>query len=42
VQSLTMPECTKLVEDALGMETPSEILDRCTEVAQQHYGELLG
>ena len=42
VQSLTMPECTKLVEDALRMETPSEILDRCTEVAQQHYGEILG
>ncbi len=42
VQSLTMPECTKLVQDALRMETPSEILARCNEVAQQHYGELLG
>ncbi|MEY2481256.1 MAG: phosphoenolpyruvate-protein phosphotransferase system enzyme [Verrucomicrobiota bacterium] len=41
VQSLTMPECTKLVEDAMNLETPAEILARCNEVAQQHYGELL-
>ena len=42
VQSLTMPECTMLVEEAMNLETPAEILARCNEVAQQHYGELLG
>jgi phosphoenolpyruvate-protein phosphotransferase (PTS system enzyme I) len=42
VQSLTVTECQALVTDALQMETPAEILERCQQVAQQHYGDLLG
>ena len=42
VQSLSICECEKLVADALEMETPSEILARCGEVAQRHYGDLIG
>jgi phosphotransferase system enzyme I (PtsI) len=42
VQSLTHTECQKLVEQAMELDTPSAILGRCTEMAQAHYGELLG
>jgi phosphotransferase system enzyme I (PtsI) len=42
VQSLTLTECQKLVGDALELDTPSAILSRCTEMAQAHYGEVLG
>ena len=42
VQSLTHSECQKLVSDSLELDTPSAILARCTEMAQTHYGELLG
>jgi phosphoenolpyruvate-protein kinase (PTS system EI component) len=42
VQSLSISECEKLVADALEMETPSEILARCGEVAQRHYSDLIG
>ncbi|HMJ07190.1 MAG TPA: phosphoenolpyruvate--protein phosphotransferase [Chthoniobacterales bacterium] len=42
VQSLAITECEQLVTDALQMEMPSEILARCGEVAQRHYGDLLG
>ncbi|MDQ1389808.1 MAG: phosphoenolpyruvate-protein phosphotransferase system enzyme [Acidobacteriaceae bacterium] len=42
VQSLTHGECQKLVGDVLELDTPSAILARCTEMAQAHYGELLG
>jgi phosphoenolpyruvate-protein phosphotransferase (PTS system enzyme I) len=42
VQSLSVAECQALVEEALQLETPAEILARCQEIAQQHYGELLG
>jgi phosphoenolpyruvate-protein phosphotransferase (PTS system enzyme I) len=42
VQSLTHSECQKLVSDSLALDTPSAILARCTEMAQAHYGELLG
>lgn len=42
VQTLTIPECEKLADDALLMETSGEILARCNEVAQAHYGELMG
>jgi len=42
VQSLTHSECQKLVSDSLELDTPSAILARCTEMAQAHYGELLG
>ena len=42
VQSLTHGECQKLVSDSLELDTPSAILALCTEMAQAHYGELLG
>jgi phosphotransferase system enzyme I (PtsI) len=42
VQSLTHSECEKLVTESLELDTPSAILARCTEMAQVHYGELLG
>jgi phosphotransferase system enzyme I (PtsI) len=42
VQTLTLPECQQLVEEALQMETPSDILARSGEVAQAHYGDLIG
>ena len=42
VQSLTHAECQKLVEQIMELDTPSAILARCTEMAQSHYGELLG
>lgn len=41
VQSLSIPECEKLVAAALKLNTPVEILARCTEVAQQHYADLI-
>jgi phosphotransferase system enzyme I (PtsI) len=42
VQSLTIPECRQLVDEALEIETPSEILARCLELAGKRYGDLLG
>jgi phosphotransferase system enzyme I (PtsI) len=42
VQSLTIPECRQLVDEALQLETPSEILSRCLELAGKRYGDLLG
>src|SRR6266699_2237014 len=42
VQSLAIPECRELVEETLKLQTPSEILDRCLELANQRYGDLLG
>ena len=41
VQSLSLPECQQLVEDALAMDTPTEVLARCGEVAQKHYADLI-
>jgi len=41
VQSLSIPECEKLVAAALELTTPVEILARCTEVAQKHYADLI-
>jgi len=41
VQSLSIPECEKLVAAALELTTPVEILARCTEVAQRHYADLI-
>jgi phosphotransferase system enzyme I (PtsI) len=40
VQSLETSECQQLVDQALQLELPQEILDRCTELAQSRYGEL--
>ena len=42
VQTLAVPECEQLVQEALQLDTPSEILALCTEVAQRHYGDLIG
>jgi len=42
VQSLAHNECQTLVEEALELDTAAAILGRCTEMAQKHYGELLG
>ncbi len=42
VQSLAIPECQKLVEETLKLDTASEILARCLELADKRYGDLLG
>src|SRR5881392_2394200 len=42
VQSLAVSECRELVEEALKLQTPSEILARCLELADKRYGDLLG
>ncbi|HJX82549.1 MAG TPA: putative PEP-binding protein, partial [Candidatus Udaeobacter sp.] len=42
VQSLAIPECRQLVEETFKLNTSSEILDRCLELADKHYGDLLG
>jgi hypothetical protein len=42
VQSLTIPECRELVAETLKLNTASEILARCLELADKHYGDLLG
>ena len=41
VQSLQTAECQQLVDEALQLDLPEAILDRCTEIAQSRYGELL-
>jgi phosphoenolpyruvate-protein kinase (PTS system EI component) len=42
VQSLTIPECRALVEETLNLNTASEILERCLQLADSRYGDLLG
>jgi len=42
VQSLAIPECQELVEEVLNLNTPSEVLARCLELADKRYGDLLG
>ena len=42
VQSLAIPECQQLVDEALKLETPSKILALCLALADKHYGDLLG
>ena len=42
VQSLAIPECRELVEKTLKLNTSSEILARCLELADKRYGDLLG
>ena len=42
VQTLDLPSCRKLIEDAMTLHTPSEILDRCLDLANERYGDLLG
>src|SRR5205085_9180849 len=42
VQSLEVPECEQLVAESLKLQTPAEILNRCLELANARYGDLLG
>jgi phosphotransferase system enzyme I (PtsI) len=42
VRTLAMPECRQLVEEALRLETSSEILGRCLDLASKRYADLLG
>jgi phosphotransferase system enzyme I (PtsI) len=42
VQNLAIPECRELVEETLKLNTSSEILTRCLELADKRYGDLLG
>src|ERR1700720_3109074 len=42
VRSLAMPECQQLVNEVLRLQTSSEILTRCLELATKRYGDLLG
>ena len=42
VQSLEIPECRRLVEEAFHLNTAAEILARCLELADKRYGDLLG
>src|SRR5438552_15451699 len=42
VQSVAIPECRELVGDALKLNTASEILGRCLQLADNRYGDLLG
>lgn len=42
VQSLAISECREMVEEALELNTASEILARCLELADKRYGDLLG
>jgi phosphoenolpyruvate-protein phosphotransferase (PTS system enzyme I) len=42
VQSLAIPECRELVEETLKLNTASEILAHCLELADKRYGDLLG
>ena len=42
VQSLTIPECRELVEETLKLNTAPEILERCLQLADSRYGDLLG
>jgi len=42
VRSLAVPECQQLVDEVLRLQTSSEILARCLELATKRYGDLLG
>jgi phosphotransferase system enzyme I (PtsI) len=42
VQSLEVPECRQLLEDALKLPTAAEVLARSMELATARYGDLLG
>jgi len=41
VQNLNVAECKALVNEALKLETPAEILELCHAIAQQYYPDLL-
>jgi phosphotransferase system enzyme I (PtsI) len=42
VQSLDLSECKTLLDQALGMQTPGEILRLSLDLAGRRYGDLLG
>jgi phosphotransferase system enzyme I (PtsI) len=42
VRNLALPECQELVDQVLRLQTSSEILGRCLELASKRYGDLLG
>ena len=42
VRSLAVPECKELVDEVLQLQTASEILARCLELATKRYADLLG
>src|SRR3984893_1459357 len=42
VQKLALPECRDLVDEALRLQTSSEILARCVDLATKRYADLLG
>jgi phosphotransferase system enzyme I (PtsI) len=42
VRSVAVPECHELVDEALKLQTSSEILARCLDLATKRYGDLLG
>src|SRR5205823_6291438 len=42
VRSLAVPECEQLVKEALQLQTSSEIMGRCMDLATKRYGDLLG
>jgi len=42
VRNLAIPECQQLVSEVLQLQTSSEILARCLELATARYGDLLG
>ena len=42
VQSLEIEECRLLVDEALRLQTPQEIMRRCLDLASSRYGDLLG
>ncbi len=41
VQSVSLPTCISLAEEALGLDNSFAILQRCLEVASEHYAELI-
>jgi phosphotransferase system enzyme I (PtsI) len=41
VQTLDTKECGQLLEEIRGLDSATEILARCEEVARRHYPELL-
>ena len=41
VQSLSIPTCQTLADEALGLDNSFAILHRCLEVASDHYAELI-
>src|SRR5437588_5604639 len=42
VQSLAIPECRDLAQETVKLNTGAEILERCLELADKRYGDLLG